>query len=89
MGVFDKIKEAADRARGMAGSQGDRAKDLIGTQADKLDPMVDRAGQFVNEKTGGKFSDQVDSAQNAAKKAMHDQQSGGQPGDRPDGQPGQ
>jgi len=63
MGMFDKLKDVADKARGMAGQQ-----------ADKLDPLIDKAGDAVDQKTGGKFSGQVDAAQDAAKKALHEQQ---------------
>jgi hypothetical protein len=48
----------------------DKAKDLAGDNADKLDGVVDQAAEFVDEKTGGKFSDQIDSGADAAKEQL-------------------
>lgn len=62
MGMFDKFKDVAEKAMGAAGEH-----------ADKLDPLIEKAGDAVDEKTGHKFSGQVDAAQDAAKKALHEQ----------------
>lgn len=40
--------------------------------ADKLDPLIDKAGDLVDAKTGGKFAGAVDKAQDAAKDALRD-----------------
>ncbi|MGY0503117.1 antitoxin [Nocardia sp. FBN12] len=47
-----------------------KAMDLAAQHADKVDSVIDKAGDVVDEKTGGKFSGQVDSAQDAAKNAL-------------------
>lgn len=47
----------------------DKAKDLLGKNAEKVEGAIDKAGDFVDEKTGGKFKDVVDKAQDAAKNA--------------------
>jgi hypothetical protein len=47
-----------------------KAMDLAAQHADKVDDVIDKAGDVVDEKTGGKFSGQVDSAQDAAKNAI-------------------
>ncbi|MFQ6397895.1 antitoxin [Nocardia sp. KC 131] len=47
-----------------------KAMDLAQKNADKVDTVIDKAGDLVDEKTGGKFVGQVDSAQDAAKKAV-------------------
>ncbi|MBU3060739.1 antitoxin [Nocardia sp. NEAU-G5] len=65
MGMFDRLKDLAEKAMGTAGSQ-----------ADKVDPLIDKAGQTIDEKTGGKFSGQVGAASDAAKKAMREQGGG-------------
>lgn len=77
MGMFDKLKDVADKAMGVAGQR-----------ADKLDPLINKAGKAVDEKTGGKFSGQVGAASDAAKKTLYEQ-GGGQPGEQPGEQPGQ
>ncbi|MBF6075976.1 antitoxin [Nocardia beijingensis] len=47
--------------------------DLAQKNADKLDAVIDKAGDLVDEKTGNKYSSQVDAAQDAAKKALREQ----------------
>ncbi len=49
----------------------DKAKDLLSQNADKVDSAIDKAGDIVDQKTGGKYAEQVDKAQEAAKKAIH------------------
>ena len=62
MGMFDQFKDVAGKAADMAAKN-----------ADKLDPMIDKVGDLVDKQTGGKFEKQVDAAQQAAKKALHEQ----------------
>ncbi|MFI6867953.1 antitoxin [Nocardia sp. NPDC050406] len=62
MGLFDNLKGAAEKAA-----------DLAAKHADKLEPMVDKAGDAIDAKTGGKYAGQVDSVQDAAKKALREQ----------------
>lgn len=45
----------------------DKAKDLGKQNSDKVEQGVDKGGDFVDDKTGGKYSDQVDKGQDAAK----------------------
>ena len=40
----------------------DKAKDLLADNADKVDAGVDKAAELVDDKTGGQYSDQIDSA---------------------------
>jgi ABC-type transporter Mla subunit MlaD len=56
----------------------DKAKDLAQDHADKLDGVIDKAAETVDEKTGGKYSDKIDQAADAARNALDDQ-----PGDEP------
>lgn len=53
----------------------DKVKGLLSQNADKVDTAIDKAGDIVDEKTQGKFSDTVDQVADAAKKAI-DEQSG-------------
>lgn len=45
----------------------DKAKDLAAENEDQVDDAIDKAGDVIDEKTGGKYSDQVDKGQEAAK----------------------
>ncbi|MEV6392577.1 antitoxin [Nocardia xishanensis] len=47
--------------------------DLAQQNADKVDTVIDKAGDIVDQKTGGKFAGQVDAAQDAAKKAIREE----------------
>ena len=48
----------------------DKVKHLVSKNADKVDTAIDKAGDIVDQKTQGKYSSQVDKAQDAAKKAV-------------------
>jgi hypothetical protein len=45
----------------------DKAKSLLSGNKDKANTAVDKAGDVVDEKTGGKYTDKVDTAQDKAK----------------------
>lgn len=45
----------------------DKVKEMFGGHADKAKDAVDKAGDMVDDKTGGKYSDKVDMAQDKAK----------------------
>ncbi|MFV8173203.1 antitoxin [Mycolicibacterium peregrinum] len=49
----------------------DKAKSLLSQNADKVEQVIDKAGDIVDEKTQGKYSQHVDKAQEAAKNALH------------------
>jgi len=48
----------------------DNVKGLVSKNADKVETAIDKAGDIVDQKTQGKYSSQVDKAQDAAKKAV-------------------
>jgi MT0933-like antitoxin protein len=50
----------------------DKAKDLLAQNADTVDAAIDKAGEFVDSKTEGKYKDAVNKVQEAAKKALDD-----------------
>ena len=56
----------------------DKAKDLLAQNADKVDAAIDKAGQFVDSKTEGKYKDSVNKVQEAAKNALNDGEKGNQ-----------
>jgi hypothetical protein len=49
----------------------DKAKDLLSQNADKVETAIDKAGEFVDEKTQGKYSDTIHKVQEEAKKAAN------------------
>jgi hypothetical protein len=60
----------------------DKVKGLLGQHSDKAEKGIDKAGDMIDRKTGGKYSDKIDSAQEKAKDKL-----GQEP--RRDDQPGQ
>jgi MT0933-like antitoxin protein len=54
----------------------DKAKDLLAQNADKVDAAIDKAGEFVDSKTEGKYKDTVNQVQEAAKNALNDGEKG-------------
>ncbi len=48
----------------------DKAKDLLSQNADKVETVIDKAGEFVDEKTQGKYSDTIHKVQEEAKKVV-------------------
>jgi hypothetical protein len=56
----------------------DKAKSLLAQNADKVDTAIDKAGEFVDSKTEGKYKDTVNKVQEAAKKAIDDGDKGDQ-----------
>ena len=49
----------------------DKAKDLLSQNADKVETAIDKAGEFVDEKTKGKYTDTIHKVQEEAKKAAN------------------
>ncbi|MFJ5306508.1 antitoxin [Streptomyces sp. NPDC088350] len=45
----------------------DKVKEMLGQHSDKAKEGVDRAGDMIDERTGGKHAKQVDMAQDKAK----------------------
>ena len=56
MGMFDNIK--------------DKAEALVDSQGEKVGEGLDKAGDFVDEKTGGHHSAQIDGGVEQAKNAL-------------------
>lgn len=56
----------------------DKAKDLLSQNADKVETAIDKAGEFVDEKTQGKYSDTIHKVQEEAKKAANPEAKGDQ-----------
>lgn len=69
MSVFDELKGKADQLV-------EKATDLAANNADKIRGAVGSAGDFVDEKTGGKFTDTVNKVQGAANDFVDKAESG-------------
>ena len=63
MGMLDNFKEKASELA-------DKAKGAGGGIGDKISEGVDKATDFVDEKTGGKFTDKLDAVDGAVDKAV-------------------
>lgn len=48
----------------------DKAKDLLAQNADKVETVIDKAGEFVDERTQGRYSDTIHKVQEQAKKVV-------------------
>lgn len=48
----------------------DKVKGMFGQHADKVEGGIDKAGDVIDDKTGGKYADKVDKGQDAAKDAL-------------------
>ncbi|MFC8047066.1 antitoxin [Nocardia sp. NPDC057353] len=67
----------ADNLKGLVS----KGKDAAAKNSDKITQAVDKAGDFVDQKTKGKYSSQIAKGKEAAKKAIPPEQPGGhQPG---------
>jgi MT0933-like antitoxin protein len=54
----------------------DKAKDLLAQNADTVGSAIDKAGEFVDSKTEGKYKDTINTVQEAAKNALKDDEKG-------------
>ena len=48
----------------------DKVKSMFGQHGDKVEGGIDKGGDFIDDKTGGKHAAQVDKGQDAAKNAL-------------------
>ncbi|MBW0274410.1 hypothetical protein ATM97_09305 [Nocardia sp. MH4] len=55
-----------DTLKGLLG----KGKEAAAQNADKINDAVDKAGTFIDDKTGGKYSDKIEKGKDAAKKVV-------------------
>ncbi|MFI9506133.1 antitoxin [Nocardia sp. NPDC052566] len=60
----------ADTLKGLVG----KGKEAAAKNADKINEAVDKAGNFIDEKTGHKYSDKIEKGKEAAKNAVPTEQ---------------
>jgi uncharacterized protein YjbJ (UPF0337 family) len=68
-----------DKAKGVAGDLRDKVSEIVDKHDGKIDSAVDKTADFVDDKTGGKFSDRIGKAKDAAHGAV-DKLGGGDAG---------
>ncbi len=54
----------------------DKIKDMVSSNTDKAKQGIDKAGDMIDDKTGGKFADKIDMAQEKAAGMVDDQANG-------------
>lgn len=82
MGIFDVFKRHKDDAGGRGTALKDRAAGMMSGHSDQVDQGFDKAGQMVDEKTGNKYTDQINTGVGKAKDRFGQETS--QPGGTPD-----
>ena len=45
----------------------EKAKEMAGEHSEQVDQGIEKGGDFLDEKTGGKYAEQVDKGQKAAR----------------------
>ncbi|MGH3341221.1 MAG: antitoxin [Propionibacteriaceae bacterium] len=50
----------------------DRAKEALSGHSEQVEAVIDRAGDFLDEKTEGKYAEQVDKGQEMARDKLAD-----------------
>jgi len=63
MGFFDKFKRQASDLK-------DKATDVVDENSDKIATGLDKAGDFVDDKTKGKYADQIETAKTKAQEGL-------------------
>ncbi|MDT0382268.1 antitoxin [Streptomyces sp. DSM 42041] len=67
----------------------DKVKGMLGQHGDKADQGMEKAGNTLDERTGGKHSDKIDTGTQKGQEAMDRwTQEGGKGGDQPGGRGG-
>lgn len=70
MGMMDRLNEFADRATELADKATDRARGLAAEHNDRIDEKIDRAAGFIDDKTGGKYSERIGTGVTRAKEGI-------------------
>src|SRR5438309_928924 len=73
MGIFDRFRHHKDDAGGSATALKDRAAEMMSKHGDQAGQGLDKAGQMIDEKTGGKYSDQINTGVGKAKDMLGNQ----------------
>jgi MT0933-like antitoxin protein len=55
----------------------DKVKGMLGGHADQTDKGIERGGDMLDDRTGGKYADKTDKGQEAARDALRRMDEGG------------
>ena len=83
MGLLDKLKKTANQVK-------DKADDVAEQHGDKVKSGLDKAGGFIDKRTGGKHSSKIEGVVDKAKKTVDDlaePESGGRRSEPDEGPP--
>jgi hypothetical protein len=50
----------------------DKAKETLSEHSEQVEGLIEKAGDFIDEKTEGKYTEQVDQGQTMAKEKLSD-----------------
>jgi hypothetical protein len=72
--ILDKAqevaKDVAEKAKDVASTAKEKVSTFVGEHEDQIHSSIEKTGEFVDEKTKGRFSEKIDKAQGAAKDAV-------------------
>jgi MT0933-like antitoxin protein len=63
-------KTILDKAKDLATDIKEKVTGYVGENEEKIHGAVDKTGEFIDDKTKGRFSEKIDKAQDAAKNAV-------------------
>ena len=63
MGMFDNLKGKADQLK-------EKASGLVDQHGDNIDQGLDKAGEIVDQKTGGKYTDKIATGKTKAREQL-------------------
>jgi hypothetical protein len=63
MGILDRLK-------GQASGIKQKATEVVDKNSDKIESGINKAGDFVDKRTKGKYTDKIDKAKGAAEKGL-------------------
>jgi uncharacterized protein YjbJ (UPF0337 family) len=64
------MSDFLDKAKVVAKDLSGKAKDTVTEHSDKIDDGIDKAAEFVDEKTKGKYTDKIGTVQSKAHDAV-------------------
>lgn len=70
MSQQEEEKTILDKAKDLAFEIKDKVTTYVGENEEKIHGAVEKTGEFIDDKTKGKFSEKIDKAQDAAKNAV-------------------
>lgn len=79
MGIFDRFKHNKGNAGGTGVTVKNRLTEMAASHSSQVDQGLDKAARMVDDKTGNKYSNQINTSVGKAKEMFHKQT--GQDGD--------